>query len=70
MHPDELKGKWHQIKGKFRERWSKITDDEWQQVQGNKEKIIGKIQEKYGISKDQAEKEVCDFFKKCKDECR
>ncbi len=67
MNPDELKGKWEQIKGKLREKWSKLTDDDWQQVKGNKEKMVGKIQERYGIAKDQAEKELRDFFDKDKD---
>ncbi len=67
MNPDELKGKWEQFKGKLREKWSKFTDDDWQQVKGNKEKMIGKIQERYGIAKDQAEKELRDFFNKDKD---
>ncbi|MES2141745.1 MAG: CsbD family protein [Pseudomonadota bacterium] len=67
MNPDELKGKWEQIKGKLHEKWAKLTDDDWQQVRGNKEKMVGKIQERYGIAKDQAEKELHDFFNKDKD---
>lgn len=61
MNSDELKGKWMQIKGKFREKWSKLTDDDWEHVKGDKEKIIGKIQERYGIGKEQAEKEFHEF---------
>lgn len=68
MNPDELKGKWEQIKGKLREKWSKLTDDDWQQVKGNKEKMVGKIQERYGIAKDKAEEELRDFFNKDKDQ--
>ncbi|MES2998972.1 MAG: CsbD family protein [Pseudomonadota bacterium] len=67
MNADELKGKWEQIKGKLREKWSKLSDDDWQHVKGDKEKMVGKIQEKYGIAKDQAEKELRDFFNKDKD---
>lgn len=67
MNIDELQGKWEQLKGKLREKWSKLTDDDWQQVKGNKEKLVGKIQERYGIAKDQAEKELRDFFNKDKD---
>ena len=67
MNPDELKGKWEQFKGKLREKWSKFTDDDWQQVKGDKEKMVGKIQERYGIAKEQAEKELRDFFNKDKD---
>lgn len=67
MNPDELKGKWEQFKGKLREKWSKLSDDDWQQVKGDKEKMVGKIQERYGIGKEQAEKELRDFFNKDKD---
>lgn len=67
MNSDELKGQWEQLKGKLREKWSKLSDDDWQQVKGNKEKIVGKIQERYGIAKEQAEKELRDFFNKDKD---
>lgn len=67
MNADELKGKWEQFKGKLREKWSKLNDDDWQQVKGDKEKLVGKIQEKYGIGKEQAEKELHDFFNKDKD---
>jgi uncharacterized protein YjbJ (UPF0337 family) len=68
MNPDELKGKWEQFKGKLREKWSKLTDDDWQQIKGDTNKIVGKIQERYGIAKEQAEKEIRDFFNKDKDQ--
>ncbi|RDH40287.1 MAG: CsbD family protein [Candidatus Aquirickettsiella gammari] len=67
MNPDELKEKWNQIKSKFREKWAKLTDDDWTQLQGDKEKLVGKIQERYGVAKEQAEKELRDFFNKDKD---
>ncbi|MEN9471647.1 MAG: CsbD family protein [Pseudomonadota bacterium] len=67
MNPDELKEKWNQIKSKLREKWAKLTDDDWTQLQGDKEKLVGKIQERYGVAKEQAEKELRDFFNKDKD---
>jgi len=67
MNPDELKGKWNQLKGKLREQWAKLTDDDWAQLHGDKDKLVGKIQERYGIAKEQAEKELRDFFNKNKD---
>ena len=48
MNPEELKGKWNQIKGQLREKWAKLTNDDWEQLHGDKEKLIGKIQERYG----------------------
>ena len=67
MKPAELKEKWNQIKSKLREKWAKLTDDDWTQLQGDKEKLVGKIQERYGVAKEQAEKELRDFFNKDKD---
>ncbi len=67
MNPDELKEKWNQIKSKLREKWAKLTDDDWTQLQGDKEKLVSKIQERYGVAKEQAEKELRDFFNKDKD---
>ena len=67
MNPDELKEKWNQIKSRLREKWAKLTDDDWTQLQGDKEKLVGKIQERYGVAKEQAEKELRDFFNKDKD---
>jgi uncharacterized protein YjbJ (UPF0337 family) len=58
MNKDTLKGQWLQFKGKAREQWGKLTDDELDQIQGNTEMLIGKIQERYGRSREQAEQEV------------
>jgi uncharacterized protein YjbJ (UPF0337 family) len=58
MNRDVLKGQWTQLKGKVREQWGKLTDDEIDQVQGNAEQFIGKLQERYGHSREQAEKDV------------
>lgn len=57
MNKDTLEGNWKQLKGKVRENWGKLTDDEVDEIAGRKENFIGKIQEKYGLKKDEAEKE-------------
>lgn len=57
MNEDLLKGKWNQIKGKVKAKWGKLTDDDLQQVEGNQDKLIGKIQERYGKEKEEAKKE-------------
>jgi uncharacterized protein YjbJ (UPF0337 family) len=58
MNSDTFKGQWMQLKGKIRQQWGKLTDDEVDQMQGNSEMLIGKIQERYGRSRDEAEREV------------
>jgi uncharacterized protein YjbJ (UPF0337 family) len=58
MNRDTLKGQWMQIKGKLREQWGKLTDDDVAEVQGNAEQLIGKLQERYGYARDHAEREL------------
>jgi uncharacterized protein YjbJ (UPF0337 family) len=58
MNRDTLKGQWMQLKGKIRQQWGKLTDDEIDQLQGNAEQLIGRVQERYGYSRQQAEQEV------------
>ena len=58
MNKDIFEGKWEQLKGAVREKWGDLTDDDLTQINGNREKLLGKIQEAYGRSRDAAEKEV------------
>jgi uncharacterized protein YjbJ (UPF0337 family) len=58
VNRDTLKGQWMQIKGKIREQWGKLTEDDIDRMQGNAEQLIGKVQERYGRSREQAEQEV------------
>lgn len=58
MNRDTLKGQWMQLKGKIRQQWGKLTDDEIDQMQGNTEMLIGKLQERYGYEREKAEQEV------------
>ncbi len=58
MNADILRGKWNQIKGKVKQKWGKLTDDDLARIQGSKDELVGAIQERYGKSKDAAEKEV------------
>ncbi|MFA5514928.1 MAG: CsbD family protein [Desulfuromonadales bacterium] len=61
MNKEELKGKWNQLKGSIKSRWGKFSDDDIQRIEGEKDKLVGKVQEKYGRSREEAEKEVDDF---------
>ena len=62
MNSDILKGKWTQVKGEVRSKWGKLTDDDLTQIEGETEKMIGKLQERYGYGREQAEKELDDFL--------
>jgi uncharacterized protein YjbJ (UPF0337 family) len=58
MNRDTLKGQWTQLKGQVRKRWGKLTDDEIDQIQGDAEILMGKLQERYGYTRDQAQREI------------
>jgi uncharacterized protein YjbJ (UPF0337 family) len=58
MNEDVLKGQWMQLKGKVREKWGKLTNDDLDQIQGRAQQLIGKIQERYGIARGEAERQV------------
>jgi uncharacterized protein YjbJ (UPF0337 family) len=62
MNADVMKGKWHQLKGEVKSRWGKLTDDDLDRVAGDSEKLIGRVQERYGYARHDAEREVSDFF--------
>ncbi|MCA0203991.1 CsbD family protein [Pararhodobacter sp.] len=64
MNSDTVEGKWKQIKGEAKIQWGKLTNDDLDVVEGHKDKLVGKIQERYGKSKDEAEAEVNRFWSK------
>lgn len=64
MNKDTLKGKWKQMVGSAKEAFGDFTDDELMELEGDRDKFVGKVQERYGIAKDEAERRVDDFFKK------
>jgi uncharacterized protein YjbJ (UPF0337 family) len=61
MNWDQLEGKWKQYSGKAKEKWGKLTDDDLAVIHGRRDQLIGKIQERYGIAKQEAEKQVDEF---------
>lgn len=63
MNWDQIEGKWKQYSGRFREKWGKLTDNDWQVIAGKKDQLIGKIQERYGMAREQAQREVDDFVR-------
>ena len=62
MNTDVLQGKWKQLKGEVKRQWGKLTDDELDMIEGNKDKLVGMVQERYGYARDQAAREVDDFL--------
>ena len=58
MNWDQIKGNWKQVKGVVRERWGKLTDDDVDEIAGKRDILLGKIQEKHGIAREEAEKEL------------
>ncbi len=61
MNWDIIKGKWKQAAGTVKTKWGKLTDDDLQSIAGARVQLLGKIQERYGIAKDDAERELSDF---------
>jgi uncharacterized protein YjbJ (UPF0337 family) len=61
MNEDRIKGQWRQLNGKLKSRWGKLTDDDLQVADGNAEYLAGKLQERYGIARDEAAKQVREF---------
>jgi uncharacterized protein YjbJ (UPF0337 family) len=58
MNWDRIQGQWKQMKGKVKAKWGKLTDDDLGVIAGHKDQLIGRIQERYGIQKDEAERQV------------
>jgi len=67
MNWDRIEGNWKQLKGKTKEQWGKLTDDQIDVIAGKRDHLVGKVQEAYGISKDEAEKQVNDFANRYED---
>ena len=64
MNKDILKGQWRQIRGEVKKQWGKLTDDELEMVDGQVDKLVGIVQERYGYSREQAEREVNTFVER------
>ncbi|MEN5180899.1 CsbD family protein [Comamonas testosteroni] len=58
MNEDTIKGNWKQFKGKVKEQWGKLTDDDLDVINGQREQLVGRIQEREGIARDKAEEQV------------
>jgi uncharacterized protein YjbJ (UPF0337 family) len=70
MNWEQVEGKWKQYKGQAKEKWGKLTDDDLTAIDGRREQLVGRIQERYGIQKEVAEKQADEFVKALKQEAR
>lgn len=61
MNKTIFKGKWNQLKGSVKKRWGRLTDDDLDVIEGDSQRLSGKLQEKYGKSKEEADQEVREF---------
>ena len=67
MNWDRIQGNWKQVVGKAKAQWGKLTDDDLDVVAGRREQLAGKIQERYGIAKDEVDKQIADWELKATD---
>jgi uncharacterized protein YjbJ (UPF0337 family) len=67
MNWDQIEGKWKQFKGSARQQWAKLTDDDLEYISGNRDRFVGRLQERYGIAKEEAQKQ-CDNWLRTQEE--
>lgn len=63
MNEDKIKGQWKQLAGKLKAKWGKLTDDDVKRAEGTSEYLAGRLQERYGIARDEAKKQIHEFEK-------
>ena len=61
MNWDQIQGKWKELKGQAKVKWGRLTDDELDMAEGQRDQLVGKLQQKYGIAKEEAERQLDDW---------
>lgn len=61
MNWDQIKGNWNQMKGRAKQHWGRLTDDDLDIAEGHRDELVGRVQERYGIAKDEADRQVRDW---------
>lgn len=61
MNKDTIEGNWKELKGRAKQQWGKLTDDRLDEIAGKRDQLAGEIQQAYGVSRDEAEKQIDDF---------
>jgi uncharacterized protein YjbJ (UPF0337 family) len=64
MNWTQIEGKWDQMKGAARKQWGKLTEDDLTQARGDRDKLAGKLKERYGIAREEAERQIDDWMKR------
>lgn len=67
MNWDRIEGNWKQFMGKAKAQWGKLTDDDLNVIKGKRDQLVGKLQERYGIAKDEADRQADEFTKSARD---
>ncbi len=65
MNWDTIQGKWKQVMGQAQQKWGDLTDDDLTKVDGKREELVGRVQERYGFAKEEAERQVREFESSC-----
>jgi uncharacterized protein YjbJ (UPF0337 family) len=65
MNWDIAKGQWKQFRGQVKEQWGKLTDDDLDKIEGKRDQLLGAVQKRYGVARDEAEKQVSKFETSC-----
>jgi uncharacterized protein YjbJ (UPF0337 family) len=61
MNQDRIEGRWKQLKGKVKEQWGRLTDDDLEVIAGRRDQLLGRIQQRHGLAKDEATRQMSDF---------
>lgn len=61
MEWNQIEGQWDKVKGKFKDKWGKLTDDDLMQIKGKRDVLVGQLKKNYGIQKEEAEKQIDEF---------
>jgi uncharacterized protein YjbJ (UPF0337 family) len=61
MNSDRIRGNWQQFVGKAKEKWGQLTDDDWKMIEGKRDQLLGKLQERYGFAREVAERELAEL---------
>jgi len=64
MNWDQIEGKWMQVKGSVKQKWSKLTDDDLEYIAGARDKFVGKLQERYGLRKEEAQRQTDEWLER------
>jgi len=68
MNWEQMEGKWKQIRGSVRQKWGKLTDDDLNYIAGSRDKFVGRLQERYGIAKEEAQRQADEWLRAQKEE--